>query len=155
MAAKKAEVSWSDVKQQLQGLGEAKLLGLLHDLFQLAPENRAFLAARLLGASAARSLLGPYRERIERAFYKRGGLPQEKLQLADARQATRKYRAATSDLEGTLELMLTYLETGTQFTRDFGDIDESFYNSLTSVLGEVERILAGEGSRRLYELYRD
>src|SRR4051794_17083170 len=93
MAAKRADVRGSDVKRQLQAWGQAELLGLVHDLFKLSPENRAFLAARLLGVSAVRPLLEPYRQRIERAFYKRSGMPQEKLQLGDARKAIREYRA--------------------------------------------------------------
>jgi len=35
--------------------------------------------------------------------------------------------------------MLTYVENGTQFTREYGDIDEPFYNSLDSVLAELAR----------------
>ena len=127
---------------------------LVHDLFKLSVENRALLAARLLGASAVRPLLEPYGLRIEHAFYKRSGMPQERLRLADARKAIRDYRAATGDLAGTLDLMLTFVETGTRFTRNFGDIDEPFYNSLSSVLGEIRHILKSEEGRGLYAPYR-
>ena len=47
--------------------------------------------------------------------------------------------------------MLTFVETGTQFTCEFGDIDEPFYNNLSSVLGEMDRILSDEQGRELYE----
>jgi hypothetical protein len=154
MAGKKAEIRWSDVKPQFESLGQAEWLGLVHDLFRLSAENRAFLAARLLGASAVQARLEPYRQRIEQAFYRRSGMPQEKLHLAEARKAIREYRAATADLAGTLELMLTLVETGTQFTRDFGDIDEPFYNSLSSVLKEIERLLGKGEGRGLYGEYR-
>jgi hypothetical protein len=50
--------------------------------------------------------------------------------------------------------MLTYVETGTQFTRDFGDIDEPFYDSLSSVLGEIERLLGKGEGQGLYEQHR-
>jgi hypothetical protein len=155
MAEKKAEVKWSDIKRRIQSLDGADLLALIQGLFKLSGENRAFLAARLLGASAGRSLLPSYRERVELAFYTRGGKPQQTLRLADGRKAIREYQAATADPVGTLELMLTFVEAGTQFTRDFGDIDEPFYNSLSSVLAEMDRLLKSERGRELYAGIRE
>jgi hypothetical protein len=149
MAGKKAEVKWSDNKRQLQSLDNADLLGLIQGLFKLSVENRAFLAARALGASAGQALLEPYRERIKRGFYTRGGRPQ--LKLADGRKAIREYQTATADPAGSLELMLTFVETGTYFTCEFGDIDEPFYKSLSSVLYEMDQILKGEHGRELYQ----
>src|SRR4051812_39997110 len=109
MAGKKADVKWSDIKGQLQSLEGAELVTLIQGLFKLSVENRAFLAARLLGASAGQALLQPYRDRIERAFYTRGGKPQQVLRLGDGRKAIREYQAATADPVGTLELMLTFV----------------------------------------------
>ena len=54
-----------------------------------------------------------------------------------ARQDIRDYQKATADLTGTIDLMLTYVEQGTQFTKTYGDIDERFYDSLESVLGDM------------------
>jgi hypothetical protein len=149
MAGKKAEVKWTDIKRRLQAMEGAKLLALIQGLFKLSVENRAFLAARVLGASAGQTLLQPYRERIERAFYTRGGKPQ--LKLSEGRKAIREYQAATSDPAGSLELRMTFVETGTQFTSEFGDIDEPFYNSLSSVLHEMDQILKSEQGPDLYQ----
>jgi hypothetical protein len=155
VARKKADVKWSDVKRQLQPLGSSDLVALVRGLFELSVENRAFLAARLLGARAAQALLPPYRERVERAFYTRGGRPQHKLRLGEGREAIREYRAATNDPAGSLDLMLEFVETGTHFTREFGDVDEPFYNGLSSVLHEMDQILKGDGGRELYQGIRE
>jgi hypothetical protein len=77
-----------------------------------------------------------------------------KLKLAEARKAIRDYRRATGDLEGTIDLMLTYVETGTQFTREFGDINEAYYNSLESVLHEMTQLLRKEDPA-LYPQFRE
>jgi hypothetical protein len=153
VARKKADVKWSDVKRQLQPLESSDLVALVQGLFELSRENRAFLAARLLGAQAAQALLPPYRERVERAFSTRGGRPQ--LKLSEGREAIREYRAATGDPAGGLDLMLTFVETGTRFTFEFGDVDEPFYNSLSSVLHEMDQILKGDGGRGLYQGIRE
>lgn len=153
MAGKKPGVKWSDIKRQLQSLDDAETLALIQGLFNLSVENRAFLAARLTGATASQALLQPYLDKINRAFYTRGGNP--KLKLSVGRKAIRDYHNATADLQGSLNLMLTYIETGTYFTREFGDIDEPFYNSLSSVLGEINDILKGEQGRQLYKGIRE
>ena len=50
--------------------------------------------------------------------------------------------------------MLTYVENGTKFTHEFGDINESFYNSLESVLTEMAQLLMREGTE-LYPRFRE
>lgn len=50
--------------------------------------------------------------------------------------------------------MLTYVETGTQFTRDYGDINEAYYNSLESVLREMTKLLLNE-QPALYPQFRE
>ena len=42
---------------------------------------------------------------------------------------------------GTLELMLTFVETGTRFTNELGDIDEPFYEGLELMLTEFRHLL--------------
>ena len=52
-------------------------------------------------------------------------------------------------MEGAIELMLTYVESGTDFTRQFGDINAAYYNSLESVMNEMVQLFRKEGG----ELY--
>jgi hypothetical protein len=44
---------------------------------------------------------------------------------------------------------MTYVENGTQYTHEYGDIDERFYNSMESALDELAALLHGE-ARALY-----
>lgn len=67
------------------------------------------------------------------------------VQLAQGRKAISHYRKASGDLEGTLELMTFYVERGTQFTVDFGDIDEAFYNSVEGMFRDLVDLLRGKG----------
>ena len=77
-----------------------------------------------------------------------------KLKLGEARKAIRDYRKATGNLPGTAELLMTYVENGTRFTHEFGDIDERFYSSVESALGELATLLLGE-PRVLYQQFSD
>jgi hypothetical protein len=49
---------------------------------------------------------------------------------------------------------MTYVENGTRFTHEFGDIDERFYNSVESALEELAALLRGE-ARGMYPQFRD
>jgi len=77
-----------------------------------------------------------------------------KLKLGEARKAIRDYRKATGNLPGTVELLMTYVENGTRFTHEYGDIDERFYDSVESALEELAALLRGE-ARGLYPQLRD
>ena len=63
------------------------------------------------------------------------------LKLVPAKKAIQDYKKASGDLIGTLDLMLYYVEQGTKFTLEYGDIDEPFYNSLESVLYDFKNLL--------------
>src|SRR4051812_43979413 len=92
---KKEEVKGAEAKKRLQTPEGPDLPPLIQGLFKLSVENRAFLTSHLLGASSGQALLQPYRERIERAFYTRGGKPQ--LKLSEGRKAIHEYQSATDD----------------------------------------------------------
>ena len=49
---------------------------------------------------------------------------------------------------------MTYVENGTKFTYEYGDIDERFYNSIESALIELATLFCGK-ARDLYPMFRD
>jgi hypothetical protein len=160
MPASPAKPAWSALKRKLQPLARTNLLEVVKALFELSAENRDLLAARFLGDTAKPTesgnvVLRPYRERIRGAFYDRGGWPRTDLQLTAARKAIRDYRKATTDPEGTLDLMVEYVETGTGFSLDFGAEDEPLFNSLSSVLGDIETACGGLDGAVLYAEVRE
>jgi hypothetical protein len=61
--------------------------------------------------------------------------------LSRGRKAISDYKKATNDAMGTLDLMVYYVECGTQFTVDYGDIDEAFYASLESMFTQVVKTI--------------
>ena len=138
---------WSAIRARLATLEKPALLSLLKELHDAADGNRDLLRARCLrdpaGAPDAQ-LLEKYRRRIVDQFFPARGFG--KLKLGEARQAVRDYRKATGDEAGTRDLLLTYVEQGTAFTCEYGDITESFYNSLESAAAELQRLLQRAGA---------
>ena len=152
MNLEKSSKGWTDIRHQLKSWSKLALLALVKDLYEVSPGNRDFLHARFQAGAAGGAALEQYRGKIIEQFFPHRGFG--KLKLAEARKAIRDYRKAIGSLEGTIDLLLTYVENGTQFTREFGDINEPFYNSLDLALEELVKLLLQAGAG-LYSRLRD
>ena len=126
---------WSNIRKSLLLLDRSELIALVKDLYANSDENRRFLEARFSqGQDQVEAVLADYKQEIIYCFFGERGISDDLPRLRDARRLIRDYRKATQDISGTLDLMLHYVETGTEFTNTYGDINEPFYNSLESVL---------------------
>ncbi len=152
MTNEKKSTGWSAIRRHLSAQSKATLLALIKDLYDASSSNRNFLHARVQVEASDGTAMEKYRRTIIEQFYPPRGFG--KLKLAEARKAVRDYRRATGDLTGTIDLMLTYVETGTQFTRDYGDINAAYYDSLESVLREMTQLLRKE-KQALYLQFRE
>jgi hypothetical protein len=149
---RKKSAGWSSVREQLKEWPQHALTALIKDLYDASPANRDFLHARFQAEETGGVALDAYRRKIIEQFFPRRGFG--KLKLAEARKAIRDYRKAAGNAAGTVELMLTFVENGTEFTLEFGDSDGPFYNQLASVLNEMVQLLCQEGAE-LYSRFRE
>lgn len=143
---------WSAARQHLATWEKPALLALVKDLYEAAAANRDFIQARCHAENGGGEVLEKYRARIVEQFFPKRGFG--KLKLGEARKAIRDYRNATGNLPGAVELLMTYVENGARFTREYGDIDERFYNSVESALTELAALLRGE-AREIYPEVQD
>ena len=139
---------WSDIKTKIRRLDKPSLLGLVKDLFEFSSENRNFLTARFVTAPEDPQRAAPYRRRIAEHFYPKRGWGSTKT--GPVRKIIREYRKATADAHGVLDLMLFAVEKGTEFTNDFGDIDEPFYDGMCAIFGEFDKLITHPDHRHLY-----
>lgn len=151
MTSEKKSSCWSAIRRHLDAQSKTSLLALVKDLYDASPSTRDFLHARVQAEAGDGTAVEWYRRTIIEQFFPSRGFG--KLKLAEARKAIRDYRRATGNLVGTIDLMLTYVENGTQFTREFGDINEAYYNSLESVLHEMTQLLRNDDPA-LYPQFR-
>jgi hypothetical protein len=136
---------WSQIKKALRVESNQSLIGLIKDLYDLRPENKTFLEARLAGGAVDAE---PYRRRVEEAISP-DPLSRRDISIAGARQAVREYEKAVRDPLQVADLMLYYVECGTWFATEFGYDDERFFASLIRMFGEMLRKLDQvDGSQR-------
>lgn len=127
--------TWKDAKSILAEKEKSELLRLIADLYSSSAQNRSFIHSRY---SVGGQTLEPYRSIISESLYP-DVYKNKPITLSKGKKAISDYHKATKDKAGQLELMVHYLETGNDFTVEFGDIDEKFYSSLESMF---EKILA-------------
>ena len=66
-------------------------------------------------------------------------LSRRRVSLRDANAAISGYRRSTGDLAGTVDLMLTFIEAGTEQAADLGYGDEAYFAALEAKLDAVAK----------------
>ena len=94
-------------------------------------------------------ILEKYKKQIENEFYPVRGLP--KMRLSVARKAITEGKKLGLPDEALVDLMLFYVETGVEFTNDFGDIDEAFYSSMETMYLRTLELMKKAGILNKFE----
>ena len=128
---KKKAVSVKQLKEFLTQQSEEGLQKLIVDLYALSVENRNFISTQCY---LSKNTLDIYEQIIGGALYPKIGKP---LKLSMGRKAISDYKKASGDEVGVLDIMVYYVEMGTKFTLEYGDIYEEFYDSLESMFKKV------------------
>lgn len=132
-----ADAPWPALRRQLSALPQDELLELLEALCRRSADNRRFLAARLRGDDDS-AALEEYRARVLEEF---AAAPARTPRLGAARKAIRDYRRASSDLPGSADLWLAFLDAGTELGRRHDDLGEAYYGSLAVGLRDLVALL--------------
>ena len=66
-------------------------------------------------------------------------LSTRRISLRDANAAIAEYRRSTGDLDGTVDLMVTFIEAGTEQAADLGYGDDSYFSALEHKLDAVAK----------------
>ena len=126
------EPGWGAVKAVLRGFSATALLALVHDLYEVSPENQQFLRGRLLPSAAE---LEKYRSRVMDAP---DPLSRKQVRVGEAERLIRRhYRLSTGDQTGAVDLMVAMVEAGTEQAVDLGYADEAYFAALERVLRSV------------------
>lgn len=115
----------TEVNKELKKLDRNQLLELVADLYKKHKNVKEYLDYYVSPDDS--ELYNRYRQKVFEAFYPKRGTA---YKLKEGKQAIRDFKKLEPPAELLADLMLFYVETGVEFTNDFGDIDESFYSSL-------------------------
>jgi hypothetical protein len=123
------------MKMKLEAFDQKGLVGLVHDLYEASTANRRFLQARLL---PSQSVVAKYRRLVAEAVFP-DPFSRRRVSLRDATAAITEYRRSTGDVAGTVDLMLTFVEAGTEQAADLGYGDENYFSALENKLDAIAK----------------
>ncbi|EMR02296.1 DUF6155 family protein [Cesiribacter andamanensis] len=129
----------SSIKKELRVLDKEALIALIATLYKKNTSARDYLDFYFHPNEQALYLR--YQEKVFHAFYPKRG---DRYSLKEGKQALREFAKLGPSPALKAELMLFYVETGVDFTNDFGDINQSFYASLESVFLAALKLMQKE-----------
>lgn len=129
----------TDIKKELKKLDKDKLVEIVADLYKKNKSVKEYLD--FFVNPNEKELYVKYKDKVYEAFYPKRG---DRFRLADGKKAITEFKNLEASKELLADLMLFYAETGVEFTNEYGDIDEPFYNSIASVYSNALTLMSKE-----------
>ncbi len=134
--------SLTELKKELRKKTQDELveeIGLLYKKFNNVKE---FYQASFFSDDSA--VLEKYKKIVRDEFVPSGRTQFPKMRASVARKAISDYKKISCSNSGIADIMLSYVEAGVDCTNTFGDIDESFYNSMESMYESALKYMVKE-----------
>jgi len=143
----KGKLKITDLKKQLKEYDQNELIDLITELYKSDKSVEEFLSMKFIGGGVIENLYEDAKQKIRDEFFPDKG--HGKLRLVAAKKTITKFKKLTNNQLKTVDLMLYYVESGTEFTLVYGDIDGKFYDSMESMYAKV--IFECEESQALFD----
>ena len=144
-----SEVKAADLKKFLANLSEVELRGEITELFKLFPVVKEYYKVKL-DPAGEKDIMEKYKKIIRDEFFPDRGFG--KLRYSVMKKALDDFRKLSRSPENIAELMISHTEYGVEFTNEYGDIDERFYNNIE---GMYEKALQFGFKENLDQQYQD
>ncbi len=118
------------LKNRLEQRSKKQLIDEIAELYGKFSVVQDYYQTKL-SPGGIEQLVEKYKSVIRKEFFPERGFG--KARRSVARKAISDYKKVSRDPLGVTELMLYFVEMGVQFTNEYGDIDEPFYNSMESM----------------------
>ncbi len=135
-----------ELKKTLDWFDKKELIRLITDLAKLRKDNMVWLDARIMGQEELPKLVEHYKEKILSGFWE--------LDLKVAKKCISDFKKASRDRESLIDLMIFYVEKGTEFTLKYGEFQVQFYTSMKSMYRNVIKLLNNWGDNSIIEKFK-
>ena len=148
------KITLTVLKDHLKNLSKPQLEKEISFLFKTYPSVKEYYNANLGNEN---EVMEDYREQIVSEFSPTALVEYPKFRISKAKKALSDFKKISKSPENIAELMVSYVEAGVVGTNMFGDIDEPFYDSMTSMYERTYKFIIKEGllplfSERLAEI---
>ena len=139
------------LKKELKEFDQKELIQLICELYKLNNDVQHYLSNQFIGEEAIIDLYEKTKKTINDEFFPERGFG--KMRLGEAKNAISNFKKLSNDELKTLDLMLFYVELGTEFTNTYGDIDSKFYNSMVSMYNKV--VIECNNNEKLFIIFQE
>ncbi len=136
----------TELKKTLERFDKKELIRLIIEFAKLKKDNMEWLEIEFQRPGGLPELIEYYKKKISRAL--------DLNDLTTARKAIADFKKASPDRESLIDLMIYYVEQGTEITLDCGDMYEEFYTRLENVYIDAIKLLKEWGDIKLIEKFR-
>lgn len=136
-----------ELKKTLEGYEKKELIRLVLELARLRKDNMSWLETKLKGSAHLAESVEHYKNKILSGF-------EGRIKLNVGKKAISDFRKASNDRESLIDLMLLYVEKGTEVTLTYGDLYEQFYYSLECMYGDAVELLKKWDDKNLIDKFR-
>jgi len=147
------KVKITDLKKVLRSSDKDELEKLICELYKKDNFAENLINCKLFGDEFERQILKEYKDKMETIFFPNN--LSKGFSLSGAKKLINEYKKMTSNSQYLLDLMLYYVECGTDFTNNFGDIDMAFYNSMMNMFDNFASEIYKQPDEKIYLLFRD
>ncbi len=138
----------TELKNQLNTMEKNELIALIVKLYKNDKMCRNILDAEFGGEEVQAVLLANAKKQLYDIFFSK-----ESLSLRNAKAVLSGFKKMAKNKEDYFDLELYYVELGTAYTNEYGDINEAFYSSLISVFADFcENVKQSGGSDFLHSV---
>ena len=140
------KMSLKDVKKELEKLEKKELIKHIGELYKKYKNVKEYFDFYV--SPDEETILETYKLKVREGFYPKRGF---QLKLSIARKAINDFKKLGVSSDTIADLLLYYVECGVEFTNEFGDIDESFYNSIESTYLAALKLLEQNNALSKFE----
>ena len=128
----------TDVKKYLNSLTKEQINNIVLNLYDLSITNKEFIISKI-NPEYENLLLLDYQNIIENEFVLKND--DFSLDFNNIKKVIKQYKSISNIPKNVIELILFYVECGVNFTQEYGDIGEKFYNNISNAYHEALNII--------------
>ncbi len=134
------------MKKTLERFDKKKLIRLIIELAKLNKYYMEWLEIEFQRPGELPELLEYFKKKISKAL--------DSNDLTAGKKAIADFKKTSPDKESQIDIMIYYVEQGTEITLDCGDMYEDFYTRLENVYIDAIKLLNEWGDTKLIEKFR-
>ncbi len=139
----------SELNKYLKTLSKEELIKEVKKLYDKISGVKEFYKIDL--SSDTSKIVQEYKEKIKKEYFPKRGYG--KARSGVSRKVISDFKKISIHKKDVVELLLYRTEMMLEFTSEYGDIDEPFYNSLESSFAEACKLIHKEQLQKYYRKY--